>query len=255
MKHHHRTTTDSTSRLARKIADEHPGTPILVSADVQTAGRGRTSRPWHSPEGGAWFSIVWPPNQPADRYQALPLVVGLAVLETIEMSFREAGAPRMPRLSLKWPNDVLLDGRKIAGVLCEQMLPWEAAASVIIGVGVNVNFAADQLPDDLRYPATTLAEATGLTFDVPAMIAAAADRIVGQVAQLEATGFTDEMRYAVEARLTQLDGEATVQLTDDTLTGVIRGIGPAGELKLDTDGQVRVLRSGEVTAMTPAEPA
>ena len=255
MKHHHRTTTDSTSRLARALADEHPGETLLVSADAQTEGRGRTARPWHSPSGGAWFSLVWPPTQPADRYQALPLVVGLAVLETLESAVRDAAPDAAPRLTLKWPNDVLLDGRKVAGVLCEQMLPWEATASLIIGVGVNVNFGAGDLPSDLRYPATTLADAAGARFDVPALIRAAADRIAAAVAQLEADGFTDDLRYRIEARLAQLDAETSLELHDQTVTGTIRGIGSAGELKLDTEGQVRLLRSGEVIAARPAEPA
>ena len=120
------------------------------------------------------MSIAWPMDRPAHLYDPAPLVAALAVRQTLRRAIERAGRAELAaELQVKWPNDLLLGGRKVAGVLCERTLaarvgeeasrrPAAAPTCLIIGVGVNVDFDLSHLPEDaLRFPATTLREALG----------------------------------------------------------------------------------------------
>ena len=124
----------------------------------QSAGRGSHGRDWSSPEGGAWFTLAVPMTEPQ---AATPLVVGDAIQQVL---LTEA-----PGVTIKPPNDLLLNGKKIVGILCEQTLTAGGAnqPTVFIGVGINVNLDPAALPADLRMPATSLRETLGRELDIP----------------------------------------------------------------------------------------
>ena len=128
MRRIHFEVTESTNTEARRLAAEYPGECLLVTAATQSAGRGRHGRAWESPRGGAWLSVVWPTRQPPLAYAAVSLVAAIAVrralLEVVDTH----------RLQIKWPNDVLIDDRKVVGILCEQW-PGESGDSGIVGDG------------------------------------------------------------------------------------------------------------------------
>jgi BirA family transcriptional regulator, biotin operon repressor / biotin---[acetyl-CoA-carboxylase] ligase len=131
----------STQRLLERAPEG-----AVVAADEQTEGRGRLGRTWHAPPGTSLlFSIVLEPDVPGERLPELSLVAGEAVAEAIA-----AVAKVVP--TIKPPNDVLVDGRKVAGILAEA-----SDGRVVLGVGVNVSQRADELPDDVVTPATSLA--------------------------------------------------------------------------------------------------
>jgi BirA family transcriptional regulator, biotin operon repressor / biotin---[acetyl-CoA-carboxylase] ligase len=140
---HHRL-TDSTNERARELAEEGAPSGTVVTADEQTAGRGRTGRKWSAPAGSALLcSAILRPLQA--HHSLLPLAVPLAVCEAAE-----ALAP--VQCQVKWPNDVWLGERKLAGVLIEARFPdW-----AVIGVGLNLSIPDDRFPADLRWPATSL---------------------------------------------------------------------------------------------------
>jgi BirA family biotin operon repressor/biotin-[acetyl-CoA-carboxylase] ligase len=147
---HHRL-TDSTNDRARELAEDGAERGTVVTADEQTAGRGRTGRKWSAPAGSALLcsAIVRPLEA---HHSLLPLAVPIAVCEAAE-----ALAPVECRV--KWPNDVWLEERKLAGVLIEARFPdW-----AVIGVGLNLSIPDDGFPDDLRWPATSLGH--GVTTD------------------------------------------------------------------------------------------
>jgi len=136
--------TTSTNDVAREWAAQGAAPWSVVLAEEQTAGRGRNHKPWLSTPGASIsLSVVVPGLGPDD---ALPLRVGLAVAEALE----EVAPPLHP--SLKWPNDVLLEGRKVAGILCET-----AGASVVVGVGVNMGHRSRDFPAPLAEVATSVA--------------------------------------------------------------------------------------------------
>jgi BirA family transcriptional regulator, biotin operon repressor / biotin---[acetyl-CoA-carboxylase] ligase len=144
--HHHYRRTDSTNTRARELAAAGAPHGTVVTADEQAEGRGRQGRSWTAPPGKALlYSAVLRPLE--DRHVALPLAVPLAVCEAAEEL--EPGTT----CGVKWPNDVLVDGRKLAGVLIEAR-PQDGWA--VVGVGLNLAIAPEEFPPELRDTATSL---------------------------------------------------------------------------------------------------
>lgn len=125
----------------------------VVVADVQTAGRGRFNRLWHSPEGGLWFSILFKPRKRVrpSFYTKLCAVSIVRALKRMKIDAK-----------LKWPNDVYVDGKKLAGILTETVFEEEQIRAVIVGIGLNVN---NEIPQELKAKATSLKILTGEEFE------------------------------------------------------------------------------------------
>lgn len=145
--------TDSTSDRAAALVRAGRPLPLLVVADRQTAGRGRRGRRWASDSpSGLWFTVAhaFPgPRGPSGAW-TLPLRIGLAAARAVE-----SAAPGI-RVQVKWPNDLLVGGRKLGGVLCER-----AGGAALVGVGLNLNHPADELPTGPGLRATSIAAETG----------------------------------------------------------------------------------------------
>jgi BirA family transcriptional regulator, biotin operon repressor / biotin---[acetyl-CoA-carboxylase] ligase len=208
--------TDSTNERGRELARAGAPHGTLVTATEQSAGRGRQGRTWAAPPGTAILcSLVI-----RDHPRMLPLSAGVAVAEL-------AG----PEARVKWPNDVLVDGRKVAGILVEGR-PQERWA--VLGIGVNVALSPDQLPPELRDSAGTL----GLS---PAQVEPTLERLLGHLERWIAAS-EDEVLEAVRARDALLD--RPVKWTGGEGTGA--GIDGEGRLIVTTpDGRVS-LDAGEV---------
>jgi BirA family biotin operon repressor/biotin-[acetyl-CoA-carboxylase] ligase len=221
---------DSTQELARAGAAAE-GT--VVATDHQRAGRGRAGRTWEDEPGDALlFSLVLrPPATPA--LPQLSLVVALAVAEAAE---EVAGA----RTGIKWPNDVEIDGAKIAGVLLEASL-----GVVTIGIGVNVNQNASRLPADTRRPAGSLRSATGGMHDRAVLLAAILDRL-----ERHYRAWLDE---GLGALVPALDARSTLRgrrVSVGDATGVVAGTADDGRLRLVADDRPeRLVESGEITVL------
>lgn len=141
----------STNDRLRELARAGAPAFTVVTAEEQTAGRGRAGRRWHSPAGrGLWMSILLPQER-RGRPPLTPLLVGLAVSRAVRESTPEV-AP-----GIEWPNDVVTGGRKVCGVLCE----GEAGARTVAGVGINVHGERRDFPEELREIATTLEQEAG----------------------------------------------------------------------------------------------
>ncbi|MBM7812919.1 biotin--[acetyl-CoA-carboxylase] ligase [Saccharothrix algeriensis] len=219
---------------------ERPGDRVVLVAEEQTAGRGRRGRGWASPGGGLYFSALFrPPGVPAARLPWLTLLAGLALVR--------AAAGVGVRAELKWPNDLLVDDRKAAGVLAE-IGPDHA---VVVGVGLNV--AA--LPPDVEpgaggLPPTSLEEHAGGPVD-RAEVAVA---VLAELAELERTwreaggdpegsGLLDEYRRHCGT----LGRRVRVELPGAVLSGVARSVGPDGTLVVRDDaGADHTLSAGDV---------
>jgi BirA family biotin operon repressor/biotin-[acetyl-CoA-carboxylase] ligase len=138
----------STQDLAHELAEQGAPAGTVVTAEEQTGGRGSRGRAWGSPRGGLWLSVVLRPPT-ARSVEVLSLRLGLAVAGALE----EAAALR--GLALKWPNDLLLGGRKVGGILCEARWQGATLSWVAVGVGLNVR---NQISAELRGVAVSLAE-------------------------------------------------------------------------------------------------
>jgi len=148
---------DSTNNYARKLAAEDYPEGTVVVADRQSAGRGRRGRTWYSPEGeGLYLSLILRPRIPLKDLSRLSLVAAAALATTLE---EELGL--LPQI--KWPNDILIKGRKVAGILNEAVTDMDGIEYIVTGIGINVNIRADEFPEDFRAPATSLQQELGHT--------------------------------------------------------------------------------------------
>ncbi|MBL0921709.1 MAG: biotin--[acetyl-CoA-carboxylase] ligase [Phycisphaerales bacterium] len=219
-------TIDSTSLEARRrLAAGTLNPPIALVAERQTGGVGRFKRPWESPIGGLWLTLAWPlgPN-PAATLDGLGLRLGLAVARAVERVVQGA-AP----VALKWPNDVLVGGRKAAGILAEVV-----GDAALIGVGVNADFASSQLAPELQPRATTLRDATRRPIDLPSLEADLLRHLAGA---LRAEALDAPTLEAVRARLHGVGEPVSIRLPDgERRSGVFLGIGDDGRARLHIDG-------------------
>lgn len=236
---------DSTLLEAKRIRTTVKG-PFTVVSRVQTGGVGRLGRAWSSPPGGLWYTLAWPAALPLPRYGALPLVAGLAVVDAIEPFLADS----MAHSAIKWPNDVLLNDAKVAGILCQSAT--DAAGLVFyIGIGINVNFSHDALPRDLRHPATTIAQENGSPIEPESLVGPLTDRLAQLLPLLEREGFAP-LLPELQARLAWLHQQVTAEVDGEgSISGELCGVSPEGHLLLATAREIREVTSGEVRRLRP----
>lgn len=159
-------TTASTNEDARRMGQSGAPHGSVVVADMQTHGRGRQERPWVSPAGcGIYVSLLLRPDWSPEHTPLLTLAAAVALVEAID---RTAHC----NATIKWPNDVLLNGRKMAGILTEASLEAGRVDFVVVGCGINVNTSLEALPERSQFPATSLAVETGRSFYRAALLSA-----------------------------------------------------------------------------------
>lgn len=231
---------DSTNAvlLARAEAGAPSGTVVI--ATEQTAGRGRRGRSWFaSPGDSLTFSLLWrfaPGTAPA----GLSLAVGVAVARALEKSGTGVGAGKT---ALKWPNDILLNGRKLGGILIE-LVPGAPHAAVI-GIGINLQLPAG-MPDDVRAASAALCAADQVA-DENALYAALLGELLAVLESFARDGFSTLRPEWIKRHAFQ---DARVSLASDfgpPRLGVCRGVDGDGALLLEVDGQVERILSGEVS--------
>ncbi|HEX6040222.1 biotin--[acetyl-CoA-carboxylase] ligase [Longimicrobium sp.] len=229
----------STNDAARALADAGAPHGTLVLAEEQTAGRGRGGRAWSSPAGlGAWMSMVTRPSTLAAP-GLLPILVGLAAADAIDPFIRPVVT------QVKWPNDLHLAGRKIAGILCEGSWDGGQPGAVIVGIGLNVLHAPDDFPDEVRQTATSLRIAAGWSPSRAEVAGAVASAVARALARppLQLTGALLEAMRRRDA----LEGRPVTVTGATETAGTALGVSPAGALLLrDTDGVLRTVTSGTV---------
>jgi len=230
-------TIGSTNDEAKRLAQA--GTPggTVVWAGAQTAGRGRRGRNWASPPGNLYASLLLRPDCPLAEAAQLGFVAGLSVADTL--------VPLIPpqlRLRLKWPNDVLLDGRKLAGILLESVTNAGATAEFVV-IGVGINLASS--PGTAEYPATSLAEADIAEVEPGEALAAFVAAFARWAARWRAEGFAP-IRAAWLGRASGVGEAVSVRLDRSTLTGRFAGLDEAGALLLEQEAGCRRIAAGDV---------
>ncbi len=245
--------TGSTNAEALAAARESDPGRIWFVTDHQTAGRGRRGRPWATPPGNLAASLLTVQRLGPGDAASLGFVAGLALDEAlrrvapslavrIALDGVEPGGGAADRLRLKWPNDVLLDGAKLAGILLEGEALADGAFAVVIGIGVNVAHA----PAGLPYPAVSLRD-LGFPVEAPALFAALSESWAG-LERLWAggSGFATVRRLWLE-RAAGIGEPVAVRLGGETVTGTFETIDAAGRLVVRlADGARRTVAAGEV---------
>jgi BirA family biotin operon repressor/biotin-[acetyl-CoA-carboxylase] ligase len=240
---HYRDSLPSTNDHAYRLAQEGASHGEVVIAEEQTAGRGRRGRSWVSPAGAnLYFSVILRPELSPQRAPELTLLVAVAVAETI----REAGAPAV----IKWPNDLLVDGRKIAGILAEMSSEVDNLNFVVIGVGVNLNVRAGDFPPELESVATSLMEARGQRVPRALFTAALWTRLERWLDQHQENGFAP-VREAWRALTNTLGQEVLVKTETREFRGRAEDMDEAGALLVRTpDGLERIV-AGDLEQIRP----
>ena len=155
--------TSSTNYDAKLLADFVEDGTLLI-AETQTGGKGRLGRRWESPLGGIFMSLVLKPYIDPSRVPGLALITGYSIARTL-------GNIYCIPTKVKWPNDVLVNGRKIAGILCEMRAELDAVSHVIVGVGINANVEISLLPEEIKHKSSSLKEELGQSVDRNSLVA------------------------------------------------------------------------------------
>ena len=239
----------STNEFLKRLARRQAEVGTTVVADEQTAGRGRLGRRWHSPPGkGLWFSFLLRPQMEMEKVGLLSLAVAAVIADTVSQA---CGL----ECTVKWPNDVLIAGKKVCGILCETQLSPAALENVIAGVGLNVNQSYDDLSPDWRARATSLLLASGTKWDRQTLFV----KLLKALEQELFLALEQNLPRLVERwcnRCPALGQTVTVipaptashQNDEAGATGTFSGIGENGELMLRmAAGDLRFFSAGEIT--------
>jgi BirA family biotin operon repressor/biotin-[acetyl-CoA-carboxylase] ligase len=235
---HVHATLGSTNDEAKRLADAGAPEGALVLAETQTAGRGRQGRRWLTPPGTALaLSLLLRPALEPQQAARVTMLAGVATCEALEQA---AGV--WP--ALKWPNDVLLDGRKAGGILVETGLSGERLDYVVVGIGLNVSAAPP--PEAVMFPATAVEAVMGRPLDRVALLRAILERLEAGYADLASTN--DRLYRAWRQRLVWVGERVVAQSAQGDYHGVMTGAAEDGALllKLDSGEVVRIV-AGDVS--------
>ena len=226
----------STSDLCRDLAEAGEPDGLAVLARRQTAGRGSRGREWTSPPGNLSLSVLLRAREPARHAGQWALLAGVALAETVAHYL-----PVPHAIALKWPNDVLLDGRKLAGILVDSAADAEGQLRyVVIGIGVNLAVAPER-PDRST---ACLAELTA-----PPAPEDFAERLLGRITRWRGVRLVEgfgPVRTAWHARSQELGSHIAIKHGEGVVGGRYAGLGEDGSLLLQAGGRVRAFTTGEV---------
>ena len=232
---------DSTNNLAKKYTKNNAKEGLVIIAESQTGGRGRKQKFWHSPpETGIYLSILLKPNLESEHLPFITLLAGVSAISTInEFSHQEA--------NLKWPNDILINNKKICGLLCEMTQKKNNSFYVIIGIGINVNQLPGQFPDSLKKTATSLRIVNGSPVDRLTVIRSLLTTLDHEYQLFLAEGKSSVIK---KWKLhTDLFGKrVAVKRGSIMITGTATNLDESGRLILRHDkGHYEAIDSGEIT--------
>ncbi len=233
----HLETIDSTNTWAKAHVSQltHPFT--CITAHEQTAGHGRHNRPWVSPPGqNIYATLVFQVPNPCTYLSNIGQVMALSCAQLL----REKGLAA----KLKWPNDILIDGKKISGVLTETV-PLTNTMAVILGIGLNVNMESALL-QAIDQPATSLLQLTGKIWPLPELLQELLEKFLTHLELLQTSGFV-ALKKTFELLLVHLGKEITCRDGLHSYKGLCQGITDQGYLQLLLpSGEVKMIPSGEL---------
>lgn len=228
----------STNNFAKRLAREGAEAGTLVVAEEQTRGRGRLSSQWYSPPGtGLWLTLILPSDIERNQLGLIPILSGVSVAQTLESVGLQA--------ALKWPNDVLINGKKVCGILTESEFRLDKLHVLIVGIGLNVNQRAADFPEAIRHKSTSLCQEVGKTLD-------RVDLLVNLIQNFESNyknlseGEREQILTAWRQRCPFIGQNITVKNETSQLSGIFESIDENGHLHLRTlDGKLQIVTAGE----------
>lgn len=231
-------TIDSTNNCAKAVAGCGAAEGTVIVAEQQTAGKGRLGRIWQAnPNENLMFSVVLRPMLTQEAINLLPLYVAVAVADAIE---RATGI----KVECKWPNDLLINGRKVAGILIEGSVKQNSVEYVVIGIGINVN--QTQFPAELEPRATSLRLHANKEIDRIRLFREVLQAMEKTYQQAAPTGFQSVVPQWI-SHTSMINKTISISQHGDVISGVVKGLSPEGGLVLQTNGSERTVFAGDVT--------
>jgi BirA family biotin operon repressor/biotin-[acetyl-CoA-carboxylase] ligase len=231
----------STSDRAKELADEGAEHGTVVVAEAQTAGRGRRGRTWASPaRRNLYFSVVLRPDLPPARAPEITLVASVALCDALRQAGVQAG--------IKWPNDLLASGRKIAGILTELAAEPDRVHWIVLGAGVNVNARREDFPEELRAEATSVLLERGQAAP-RALLAAACFTSLEEWLDRHAEEGFGPVREAWRERSVTLGREVIVRADGREIAGTAEDIDETGALLVRSRAGLERILAGDVTLL------
>lgn len=233
--------TTSTNDLAELLARGSAKEGAVVFAEAQTRGRGRHGRTWVSPAGkGLWLSVLLRPKLRMESVTQLTIAAAVALSRAIRNQTEL-------RPDIKWPNDLLLSGKKVAGILTELSAEPGAIKHVVIGIGVNVNMASSDLPPDLQSVATSLKIECGHDLDRAALAAAILREFDNDYARVN-SGHFEALADEWESQCSTLGHAVSIHVGQRRFRGRAESLDSSGALLLRTShGHLERISAGDVT--------
>ena len=235
---HHFADIDSTNEEARRMAAAGARGPAWIYADTQSAGRGRRGRAWMSEPGNLFCTHLFAPQCPMPKAAEMSFVTALAVFDAVD-------ATGIHGLALKWPNDLLVDGAKVSGILIESA-PGPAGhrdEDPLLAIGIGINIA--RAPDDTPYPATCLS-AHGMSVTPLALLTELATAFIARCAQWDRGAGFAAIRQDWLARARGVGGPVTVRLHDRVIEGEFLSLDEDGALEIRAGDKIETISAGDV---------
>ncbi len=235
--------TDSTNLQAKARAAQGASQGTLVVAETQTLGRGRRGRAWFSPSGrNIYASLILRPGMAPAQAPQITLMAAVAMAKTLRQEVQLEA-------NIKWPNDILINDKKIAGILTEISTDMDTVDYVVLGLGLNVNVSTQEIPADLRGIATSVLIEMGRPFPRIALLGALLNNIEQCYELLQKDGFAPIM--AQWRRMSDIVGAAVnVDVFTTRYTGIVAAVDDDGVLILeDAQGRRHRIYSGDVTRL------
>lgn len=230
---------DSTNTKAKQLAEDGYPSGTLVVAEQQDAGRGRRGRNWESPRGtGIFMTLMLKPEINPNHASMLTLVAALAVSAAIT---KTTGRPA----GIKWPNDIVMNGKKVCGILTEMSAQFDYVNHIVIGIGINMH--NEQFPEEIAQMATSLYLETGKKWNRAALIEEIWEQFEHYYAVFLETEDLSGLAKEYDARLVNMHQIVKVLDPKEPFEGKAMGISPRGELIVDTWESRKLVSAGEVS--------
>ena len=243
---HHFIRIKSTNIEAIQLAKNNYPAWTVVVADEQTAGRGRYNRQWNSPAGlGLWFSIILRPKVDIKFLNLMNLATALAIRNFLQKIFIQIVSDTTAEVKLKWPNDILINHKKICGILLESGLNNNQLNYVVIGIGINLNQSLPDFTGDLQKTATSLKIETNKEWDLRNTLKKFLIHYYYAIqSELEKKFMTTVADY--EQHMLFKGQNVQIKLKENKIFGMMKGIDEFGHLRLWTGREERLINTGDL---------
>lgn len=237
---HYLETCDSTQPIAHQYAQEGAIDGTVVIAEEQQGGKGRMARPWVSKAyKGIWMSVILKPELTPQQAPQITLVAAVATVQAIH---EVTGLTP----EIKWPNDLLLDGKKITGILTELQTDPDRVKAILLGIGINVNQEKSEFPEELEAIATSLNLALGKPVNRAKLVASILKHLEHFVSLYVEEGFLP-IKQLWERHANTIGKQVRAVMLRETIEGIAVGITEEGMLELQlSDGRIRQIYSGDI---------